>query len=299
MSLIRKLFLALLCSAFLALPAWAQLVLPGSSGGGGGSGCATTGCTYTGTVTFNDASTYGSSGISGLLGLAISGGTVTSSTPPLTIAQTWNNSGTAFNMFTMTATVTADNNNSTFGVMKRGTTTEFTFGEFGVLNINNYATFGSINTPYMEVGSSASQASVIQSTGLYGWSSGTNVAGACDTCLGRSAAGVVKAFGASSAVGNFQSQSFISIGSPPTLTGTCTTGSQVGGNTAGTFAATCVAQTVIMTFAYTAPNGWVCDAHDQSTPADVLNQTANSTTQVTLTGTTVASDSIAFKCMAF
>ena len=55
----------------------------------------------------------------------------------------------------------------------------------------------------------------------------------------------------------------------------------------------------MLTFAYTAPNGWVCNAHDLSTTADVLNQTSNTTTSCTLTGTTVASDVIAFNAMAF
>jgi hypothetical protein len=91
----------------------------------------------------------------------------------------------------------------------------------------------------------------------------------------------------------------IATGSPPTLTGTCTTASQVGANTAGTFTATCVAQTVIITFATTAPNGWTCNAHDLSTPTDALNQTATSATSCTLTGTTVASDRISFNAVGF
>jgi hypothetical protein len=91
----------------------------------------------------------------------------------------------------------------------------------------------------------------------------------------------------------------IATGSPPTLSGTCTTASQVGANTAGTFTATCVAQTVIITFATTAPNGWTCNAHDLSTPTDALNQTATSATSCTLTGTTVASDLISFNAVGF
>jgi hypothetical protein len=91
----------------------------------------------------------------------------------------------------------------------------------------------------------------------------------------------------------------IRTGSVPTLTGTCTTGSQVGGNTAGKFTATCTAQTVIMTFATTAPTGWTCDAHDNTTPADALNQTAYSTTSCTLTGTTVAGDVITFHAVGW
>jgi hypothetical protein len=87
-------------------------------------------------------------------------------------------------------------------------------------------------------------------------------------------------------------------GSAPTLTGTCTTASQVGGNTAGKFTATCTAQTVIIALP-TAPNGWVCNTHDITTVADILAQTAYSTTSCTVTGTTVASDVIVFDAIGF
>lgn len=91
----------------------------------------------------------------------------------------------------------------------------------------------------------------------------------------------------------------ISGGSAPTLTGTCTTASQVGGNTAGKFTATCTAQTVIMTFSTATPNGWDCTANDNSTPADTLKQTSFTTTSCTLTGTTVATDIITFHAVGF
>jgi hypothetical protein len=121
-----------------------------------------------------------------------------------------------------------------------------------------------------------------------------------DTWLCRSSAGVWELGTAqSNALGSLQLSSVIMAGSPPALTGTCTSGTQTGGNTAGTFLATCVAQTVILTFALTAPTGWVCNAHDLSTPTDVLNQTGTTSTTATLTGTTVASDKVAFNCTAY
>jgi hypothetical protein len=93
----------------------------------------------------------------------------------------------------------------------------------------------------------------------------------------------------------------VASGSVPTLSGTCSAGTQVGGNTAGTFKASalCAAGTVILTFATTAPNGWVCNAHDQTTPADLVNQTANSATSCTLTGTMANADVVAFDARAF
>lgn len=93
----------------------------------------------------------------------------------------------------------------------------------------------------------------------------------------------------------------IAGGSAPTLTGTCATTTQVGGNTAGSFvtSAGCSATTVIITFATTAPNGWVCDASDETTSADSLKQTGHTTTSCTLTGTTAAADVVVFHASAF
>jgi hypothetical protein len=54
-----------------------------------------------------------------------------------------------------------------------------------------------------------------------------------------------------------------------------------------------------LTFATTATNGWVCSAQDQTTPADTVKQTANSTTTVTFTATTANADVIVFQCQSF
>ena len=90
-------------------------------------------------------------------------------------------------------------------------------------------------------------------------------------------------------------------GSAPTASGSCSVNTQTGGNTAGTFKANgaCAAGTVILTFATTQPTGWVCDTHDQTTVADLMNQTANTTTSVTFSGNMAANDVVAFKCMGF
>jgi hypothetical protein len=172
------------------------------------------------------------------------------------------------------------------------TNTGFYFG-------NGNVSFSSAGTAGLFVDSGVGDLQ-LYTTWRMGWGTGA-ATGSPDTFIGRAAAGLVEVGknAALTSAGNFGSGGFVATGSPPTLTGTCTTGSQVGGNTAGTFAATCTAGTVIMTFAYTAQNGWACDAHDQSTPTDLLNQTSNTTTSATFTGTTVASDSIVFKCMAF
>ena len=90
-------------------------------------------------------------------------------------------------------------------------------------------------------------------------------------------------------------------GTTPTgTTGSCSTGTITGGKTAGEFTApTCAGGTYILSAFPTAPNGYACDAQDQTTPADTVKQTANSTTSVTFTATTALNDVVVFKCMAF
>lgn len=90
-------------------------------------------------------------------------------------------------------------------------------------------------------------------------------------------------------------------GSAPAASGTCTINTQVGGNTAGSFKANgaCAAGTVILTFSATAPNGYVCDAQDETTSADTVKQTAHGTNSVTFTATMANADVIVFKCIGF
>jgi hypothetical protein len=90
----------------------------------------------------------------------------------------------------------------------------------------------------------------------------------------------------------------ISTGTPPVgTTGSCTASGFVGGSTAGKFtAALCAAGTYILSGLPTAPNGYTCNAQDQTTVADLLQQTANSTTSVTFKATTAASDVVVFQC---
>jgi hypothetical protein len=87
----------------------------------------------------------------------------------------------------------------------------------------------------------------------------------------------------------------------PGASGTCAVGSQTGGEMAGGFkaSAACSGGTVILTFAATQTGGYACDAHDETTPADALNETAHSTTSVTFTGSMAANDVVVWKCIGF
>jgi hypothetical protein len=102
-------------------------------------------------------------------------------------------------------------------------------------------------------------------------------------------------------IGNITARSYMSSGTVPVgTTGSCVASSFVGGATAGKFsAAVCAAGTIILSSLPTAPNGYTCNAQDQTTPADTLKQTANTTTSVTFTSTTVAADVVVFQCMAW
>ena len=140
----------------------------------------------------------------------------------------------------------------------------------------------------------------VRSTGGFNFSSTSGGGGAPDASFHRVSAGLIGVDnGTSGSYRDLILRSVVAGGSAPTLTGTCTTSTQVGGNTAGSFAATCTAQTVIITFATTAPNGWVCNAQDETTSADTMKQTAHSTTSCTFTGTTVAADVIVFDARAY
>lgn len=91
---------------------------------------------------------------------------------------------------------------------------------------------------------------------------------------------------------------FIAIGTQ-SVSG-CSLTSAVGGSWAGKFnSGTTGTCTVTITFSDTANTGWTCDAHDTTTVADVINQTAFTTTTATISGTTASGDIITWKCVGF
>lgn len=102
-------------------------------------------------------------------------------------------------------------------------------------------------------------------------------------------------------VGGLAVKVLMSTGTVPIgTTGSCVASSFVGGSTAGKFsAAICAAGTIILSALPTAPNGYTCNAQDQTTPADTLKQTANTVSSVTFTATTAAADVIVFQCMGW
>lgn len=91
----------------------------------------------------------------------------------------------------------------------------------------------------------------------------------------------------------------------PTITGTgaaATITTQAGGKWNGTFkcAGTTGASTITITPGITAINGWNCVAQDMTTRANLIQQTSNTNTSVTLTATSITqNDIIAFTLFAY
>jgi hypothetical protein len=91
------------------------------------------------------------------------------------------------------------------------------------------------------------------------------------------------------------------VGMPaPTISG-CTATSPAGNGdigkyTSGTTGSCAVTITPFGTANIIANNGWLCNAYDSTTTANVQTQTADTTTTATITGTTVSADVVKFNC---
>lgn len=104
--------------------------------------------------------------------------------------------------------------------------------------------------------------------------------------------------------GTLYAPALVSAGGAKFTISGCSASTTVGGPTAGTYTSgttgTC---TTVITMngatGITSPNGWACTASDQTTPADLITQTASNATTATLAGTTLSGDVISFHCMGF
>ena len=110
--------------------------------------------------------------------------------------------------------------------------------------------------------------------------------------------------GDATVVGSVKASSFMPSGGTKFTASGCTNSATVGGATAGKFTSgTTGACTVTITMngavGLTAPNGWHCTASDETTPANLISQSASTTTTATITGTTVTSDVISFSCFGY
>lgn len=102
---------------------------------------------------------------------------------------------------------------------------------------------------------------------------------------------------AGNTTGLVKTAGLISGGTAAALTGTgaCATfGAQTGGAMAGQSSCSGVtaASTLTITPGTTAPNGWICTVYDQTTRANLFQQTANAPTTCTLTATSVTQNDV-------
>ncbi len=100
--------------------------------------------------------------------------------------------------------------------------------------------------------------------------------------------------------GQLQVGQLASVGTKFTISG-CSTSSTVGGTSAGKFVSgtTGTCTPVITLGGQTAPNGWACFMDNRTTSANLIQQTADSTTTATFSGTTVSGDTLSFGCIAY
>lgn len=170
---------------------------------------------------------------------------------------------------------------------------------------NNPGLFGFYDTTSAAFVFGASTSTVQLGSGnTFSWNSTVNPTTAPDLAISRSAGGVL-AVGTGTAgntTGKIKTAAYMSVGTKFTASG-CSNSGTVGGATAGRFTSgTTGACTVTITMGdtATAPNGWSCTASDQTTPANIYDQTTGgSTTTAVLTGTTVTNDVISFSCIGY
>lgn len=126
---------------------------------------------------------------------------------------------------------------------------------------------------------------------VYNWNADTGLSrtAAASAALGNGTAG--------NTTGSLRLAAIVSGGTAAGLTGTgaCATfGAQTGGALAGQSSCTAAtaASTLTITPGTTAPNGWICYVQDQTTRANLLQQTANNQTTCTLTATSVTQNDV-------
>lgn len=147
----------------------------------------------------------------------------------------------------------------------------------------------------------------LRSNAFQCWAASGDSDTACDIGTSRGAAGVmtVDTTAAGNALGTIKPAALLSGGAAAGTTGTgacATITTNVGGSLAGSFKCTGTtgAATVTITPGTTATNGWICTAYDETTRANLLQQTGHNGTTCTLTATSVTqNDVFVFSAIAF
>lgn len=292
-----------------------------SCGGSGTPGGATTDIQFANAGAFAGDSGFTYAGAGGVVTLTpaantaqpmlITGGSITGSgTGRLgySVVGTLNTTGAPIGYaYFANITVTAAAVNASMMEIQAGGLPVFTFNQNAQIVFRDVTGAGATNFTLLYTATSSYEflgingVSIIQSA-RFAWSNGNSASTGDDTALARNAAGVVEVNNnTNGTLRELTARSFLMGGATPTASGTCAVTTQVGGNTAGKFTASgaCVAGTYILTFGFTATNGWACDAQDQTTPTDTIKQTGVSATSATFAATTANADVVNFKCLAY
>lgn len=256
-------------------------------------------------------------------------GSLAASTPAFSQTGTWNGGAVVFTNSTTNITCTAAAANSKLFDIQVGGASKLSYQAFGancgtpVLLLADTAGQANLSAASNSIGLEfqASNVNVISNTtqaitfgrgntsagiitqvatGVVQWvASGTSVSGTVDLGLSRDAANVldVGSGAAANSAGVVKAAAFRAGGAAAGLTGTgaCATFSgQVGGSNGGQAQCTAAtaASTLTITPGTTAPNGWVCYVQDQTTRANLFQQTSNSATACTLTVTSATQNDV-------
>lgn len=255
-------------------------------------------------------------------------GSIVVSTPAFSETGTWNAAGVAFTNWVSNITCTAAATSSiAMGLGVAGTQWQFRYG--GATCASPFISFpaGTATNPSLAVqlnnaginftggghtcfdgGGNYSACDIggggLQgpSSGFYSWTAtglptGADT-GSRDTTLSRSAAGVAQVgTTANNSNGVWVAAAIRGGGAAAALTGTgaCATFSgQVGASNVGqaACASATAASTLTITPGTTAPNGWVCNVQDETTRANLFQQTSHTATACTLTITSVTQNDV-------
>lgn len=175
------------------------------------------------------------------------------------------------------------------------------------LNFGQGTVICQANTAIAAFSSAANNGLRLTAGACFQWATSTNAdSGVADTGICRPAAKIFT-FGSNTSndtTGKLKASAYMSLGTKFTTNGGCSETSLTGGGSAGSFLVGSTSCTTIVTLgdSATAPNGWSCWIHDETTSADYYNPHISGTTATTLTivsGTVVSGDKIVWGCLGY
>jgi hypothetical protein len=139
----------------------------------------------------------------------------------------------------------------------------------------------------------------VSNAGMYRFSNSSSQGGTKDTGIARASAGVLEVNSGTAGTLRGLRASYVQAGGTTFTASGCSNSTLVGGATAGRYTSgttgTCTV-TITMGNSATSTNGWSCSVSNRTT-ANLMRQTAATTTTATFEGVTVSGDVIGFGCI--